>query len=120
MEIDEVVSGRDRNKTLKDSILQHISLNEEAHFKNQQRTDPDLTSDEKWQIAKDILDNNPGSFLSRFGKYLNEEHLDYFADLAPHNYEVNYYIDALKKKFQKHCSKVHAISIYLFQLIQRQ
>lgn len=49
-----------------------------AHFKHQQRGEPDLTIADKQQIAAEILERKPVMFLARFGRYLVEEDLVYF------------------------------------------
>lgn len=108
MEVDEPISNTstaDLND-LKSNMLDHLSQNNEVYFKSQQINDPDLTVAEKRQIAESILDKNPGCFLSRFGKFLQERHLEYFSQLAPDNYEVNYYLQDLKSKFLRTNSKV--------------
>ncbi|XP_014275521.1 coiled-coil domain-containing protein 97 [Halyomorpha halys] len=107
MEVDVPTSDTSTVKVndLRYNMLDHLSQNTEVYFKSQQINDPDLTISEKRLIAESILDKNPGCFLSRFGKYLMEKHLEYFAHLAPNNYEVNYYLQDLQSKFSKTNSK---------------
>jgi hypothetical protein len=77
------------------TMLNAVS-NTDAHFKHQQRGDPDLTVEEKFQIAADVLDKTPGAFLARYGRYLSARELDYFTRL-PADYEVSYYLKDLRK-----------------------
>ncbi|XP_073989213.1 coiled-coil domain-containing protein 97 isoform X2 [Rhodnius prolixus] len=88
---------------LKNEILNHISMNNEAHFKNQQIGEPDLTKEEKWQIAETLLDKSFSLFLAKFGQYLLEQHFVFFSNSD--DYDVNFYVAELKKKFKKPISQ---------------
>ncbi|KAK9507517.1 hypothetical protein O3M35_007357 [Rhynocoris fuscipes] len=87
------------NLALKNDILNHISLNNEAHFKSQQLGDPDLTKEEKWKIAEALLDKSFSLFLAKFGQYLLEPHFVFFSNSS--DYDVNFYVNEFKKKFSK-------------------
>ena len=67
-----------------------------AHFKHQQRDEPDLTHIQKLEIANDILSKNPATFLSRFGKYLAEEDLLCF-DGQCGDYMIDYQLKEIRK-----------------------
>ena len=54
--------------TVNIAMLNRVAKSD-AHFKHQQRGEPDLTFDEKLQIATQVLEKNPATFLSRFGRY---------------------------------------------------
>ena len=69
----------------------------EAHFKHQQRGEPDLKEDEKLDIAEKVLDNNPVTFLLRFGNHLAEEDLHFFTNLQG-SYEVDFYIKEIRRQ----------------------
>lgn len=66
-----------------------------AYFKSQQRGDADLTKDDKYKIAKDILERNPLVFLSRFWSYLSVENLVNFKYLQG-DYEADFYIKQIQ------------------------
>lgn len=76
-------------------MLARVSLSE-AHFKHQQRGEPDLTMEEKIEIAQKILDENKVNFLSRFSQYLEIEDLEYFKT-SRHIYEVDFYCNQVEK-----------------------
>ncbi|CAB0007641.1 unnamed protein product [Nesidiocoris tenuis] len=94
---------QDSSVGLRDSILDHISLNKEAYFKSQQLNDPDLTASEKREIAEQLIDNNTSTFMLRYCKYLKEEHLEYFAEKD--DYEVQYHIEQRKAELKKTSTK---------------
>lgn len=99
MEVNEEELKSDPMTILKCEILNFIANCEGAHFKSQQRGEPDLTLNEKRCIASDILDTSPGRFLSRFWSFLLPSHLPFFASLTGDDYEVKFYIEKLEKKF---------------------
>ncbi|KAF6210170.1 hypothetical protein GE061_013272 [Apolygus lucorum] len=88
---------------LKNSILDLLSQNKEAYFKSQQKDEPDLSTSEKWKIAEDILNKSAPTFLQRYGKYLNEEHLVYFDNNE--DYEVRYYVEQRRAELKKATNK---------------
>ena len=54
-------------------------------IKSQQRDDPELSVEEKISYLVDLLKNKPATFLSRFGRLLNDGHLTYFDGLDEPN-----------------------------------
>lgn len=60
-------------------LLLYLSTNPQIIFKSQQRNDPELLPSEKMQLAQNIYQRNPQTFLLRFGCYLKEQHLKDFA-----------------------------------------
>lgn len=46
------------------------SLEEGPHFRHQTRDEPPLSQEEKMQIARDLLQRNPGEFLARYHRFL--------------------------------------------------
>lgn len=92
-------SGEDpaKSDSIKAQMLDRVA-NTDAHFKHQQRGEPDLTFDEKRTIADEILQRNPGTFLSRFSKYLALEDLSYFKDMRD-DYTVNFFVKEVEERF---------------------
>ena len=83
-------------------LLARVAVSD-AHFKHQQRGDPDLTMEEKIEIAQKILDENKVKFLSKFSEYLEIEDLEYFSD-SRHIYEIDFYCkQVLKSKSSDYC-----------------
>ena len=68
----------------------------DAHFRHQQRGEPDLTFDEKREIATELLDRKPAIFLSRFGKHISSEDLDYFQPLR-NDYVIDFHTKEIEK-----------------------
>jgi hypothetical protein len=53
--------GRD---SIRNIMLERLSVTN-AHFAHRQRDEPDLTQQEKFDIAADILEKSPATFLAR-------------------------------------------------------
>ncbi len=66
---------------LKESIINHISLNDAAFSKYQQRGEEELSASQKKILAQNLLDKSVLMFLNRFGNLLKKEHLVYFKQL---------------------------------------
>jgi aspartyl/asparaginyl-tRNA synthetase len=97
---------------LKNTMLDHLANSKVAHFKSQQVGEPELSFEQKRQIAEDILIRNPGQFLSRFGQFLQSQHLDYFTEInkMSENYEVTFYLQQLRRF---HCKTTNEVIINL-------
>jgi hypothetical protein len=88
-------------------MLARVALSD-AHFKHQQRGEPDLNLEEKIEIAQKILDSNKVTFLSKFWNHLELEDLEYFMD-SKDVYEIDFYMKQVmknkNKSFQKNIVK---------------
>lgn len=103
----ELTSKEKRRQDLCNDLLDHISLSKVAHFKSQQLGEPDLSREQKREIAESILNRSYSLFLSRFGTHLLERHLEYFVESSTEErYEVEYYLKTLRKNHCKPVSKV--------------
>ena len=76
-------------------MLARVAVSD-AHFKHQQRGDPDLTMEDKIEVAQKILDENKVTFLSRFSNYIEVEDLEYFKDFR-NIYEIDFYCKQVEK-----------------------
>ncbi|PNF38402.1 hypothetical protein B7P43_G07256 [Cryptotermes secundus] len=92
--------------SIQNIMLDHLANSKVAYFKSQQVGEPELSCEQKRQIAKDILIRNPGQFLSRFGKFLQAQHLDYFTESD--NYEVTFHLKQLRRF---HCKSTNEIDV---------
>lgn len=81
---------------LEEEMLNYVS-NSTAIFKSQQKEEPELTLEEKRVIAKKLLEKSCCLFLSKFGHYLKEEHLEYFNQKE--DYETAYHVNRLRRYF---------------------
>lgn len=63
---------------LKEALLNHICIENKAFFKSQQINEPEISYDERMEIALGILNQSPAKFLQRFGMNMRKEHLKYF------------------------------------------
>lgn len=112
MEIQDQAEGMSSSESSESSktdlvrkkMLKRISKSD-AHFKHQQRGEPDLTEKEKYDIASDLLDKNAPTFLSRYGPYISLKDLEYFKDRTS-EYEIDFYV----KKLQKEKSKSFSVN----------
>jgi len=77
----------------------------EAHFRHQQRGEPDLGHEEKANIALDILNKSPAKFLERFSKYLTLDDVTYF-DSMKGDYMVDFYLQEIFKRLGKGATNV--------------
>lgn len=76
------------------NMLSRIARSD-AVVKSQQRSEPDLTVDEKVCILEEVLERSPSSFLMRFGRYLAEEDLRNFEHLKG-DYEIDFRLTEVK------------------------
>ena len=67
-----------------------------AHFRHQQRGEPDLTRAEKLGIATDMFTSKPAAFLARFGKQLAECDLPVF-DAMKGDYVIDFHLNEIAK-----------------------
>ena len=65
--------------------------------KSQQRGDPDLTREQKFEVLASLLHQRPGAFLMRFGNVLGERDLSWFDHLRPTDFEVDFRVKQLHK-----------------------
>ncbi len=82
----------------KDIILQTVAKSE-GHFKSQQRGEPDLTYQEKYEIAEKMLADKPFIFLTRFGRFLSKDDLLYFEALK----KGDFMVDCQLKELRQNC-----------------
>ena len=92
-ETPKTVEGLDSSVRI--NMLARLALSN-AHFKHQQIGEPDLTLDEKIEIAQNILDASEVNFLSKYWNYLEIEDLKYF-EKSKDVYEVNFYMQQVLK-----------------------
>ncbi|XP_040166466.1 coiled-coil domain-containing protein 97 [Anopheles arabiensis] len=85
-------------------IFDHISGNPRVFYKNQQINDPELTDSEKRTILRDVLNKSHGTFLSRFGFFMHDEHLRYFeqdeqtlAYSPDERYEIDHHLERIRR-----------------------
>jgi len=83
-----------------DKLLDKIANSEMAHFKSQQRGEPDLTFAEKRHVAKSILEKGPQHFLARFHKQLDVSDTGYFEQFCG-TYEIDFYLKEIHKSNSK-------------------
>uniref|UniRef100_A0A182Y073 DUF2052 domain-containing protein n=1 Tax=Anopheles stephensi TaxID=30069 RepID=A0A182Y073_ANOST len=85
-------------------IFDHISNNPQVFYKSQQINDPELTASEKKTILRDVLNKSHCTFLSRFGCFMRDEHLQYFeqdeqtlAYSPDERYEIDHHLERIRK-----------------------
>ena len=86
----------------KEKMLERIAKSD-AVVKSQQRDEPDLTDEKRYEILDEILTKKPATFLYRFGTFVSEEDLGYFNNLED-DYEIKFYLKEIKKQLN---SKEH-------------
>lgn len=59
-------------------IIDYLTNNDSICFKSQQRGEDDLTKQQKTDIALEIYEKSKLNFLVRFGKYLQQNQLEFF------------------------------------------
>ncbi|KAI8371522.1 coiled-coil domain-containing protein-domain-containing protein [Radiomyces spectabilis] len=79
----------------KDKVLSYISRNLDViPFKTLKRDEPELSSEAKVQKMAQILDTDPGLFLTKWGRYLSQNTLASFQPLKD-DYEVGFHLQRL-------------------------
>ena len=68
----------------------------DAIIKNQQRDEPDLTDNEKFEFLQELLSESPAKFLMKYGGLLLEHHLSYFQKIQ--DFEVTYRLRELQRQ----------------------
>ena len=66
-------------------------------IKSQQRGEPDLTREQKFETLQSLLYEKPGAFLMRFGTVLDDKDLVWFDRLSSTNFEVDFRVKELRK-----------------------
>lgn len=73
-------------------------------IKSQQRDEPDLSDNEKFQYLQEMLNQSPGKFLMKYGRLLLEHHLMYFQKYD--DYEIAFRLKELQKNLSDSSCKV--------------
>ena len=93
------------DKTTKmNEMFCRIVNKDDVNIKSQQRSETDLTNEQKIQILKDIFEQNPRTFLARFGKWISLEDLRCFC--AASGSEMEYAVRILEKSLRTKASGV--------------
>lgn len=91
----------------------------ELTVQSQQRGEPELTQQQKFEILGSLLHKKPGSFLMRFGKVLSEGDLIWFDHLLPVDFEVDFRVKELRKNLAMSSkSRENVIKNRRFQYLQ--
>ena len=83
-------------EALREAMIDRL-IQTDAHFKHQQRGEPDLTAEEKSNIALSILEKSSVLFLERFSKFLSLEDVEFFQDQRQ-DYGVSFYIEEIQRR----------------------
>ncbi len=97
-------------------MFQRIINKTDVNLKSQQRTETDLTNEQKVEILRDIFDQNPRIFLARFGQWISVDDLRCFC--AASGSEMEYAICILKKSLLAKASGV-CVKNRRFEALQR-
>lgn len=96
----------------KQSTIDHVALNaSDNDFESQNEGPSVLSLDEKRNIVGNILNDGHLKFLYVFGKYLLEDHLEFFKSENINNYEINFHIHRLSRLInsKKVCLKIYRV-----------
>lgn len=78
-------------------VLSHVQQHlKDIPFKTLRREEAELSDQEKLAKMQDVLQTDPGLFLSRWGRHLPPDVLQDFQLLQPTDYEVDYHIKHLQ------------------------
>ena len=94
METEHKSPGNDAD--LVSDIIRIVS-HSDGFFRHQQIGEEDLTTDEKAKICSELLSSKPTVFLTRYGKVLTEEQLEYFDQLKTSNYELEFLVNQTRQ-----------------------
>uniref|UniRef100_A0A131XHE4 Putative vacuolar protein n=1 Tax=Hyalomma excavatum TaxID=257692 RepID=A0A131XHE4_9ACAR len=85
-------------------ILDTVAASE-GFFKHQQRGEPDLSYEEKREIAEKTLDGNVPLFLQRYARFLYKEDASYFEALRRVDYEVDFHVREIERRSRRDRSR---------------
>lgn len=83
-----------------ESMLHSIIACKDVFYKSQQKDEPELTAEEKFQILKDLLNRSKATFLQRYGKYLTQAHVHLFN--PNEDYEIEHYLKEIQYRLDNH------------------
>ncbi|XP_052864535.1 coiled-coil domain-containing protein 97 [Anopheles cruzii] len=85
-------------------MFAHIASNAHVFYKNQQINEPEISGAEKENILRQVLSKSHGTFLSRFGLFMQEDHLRYFeqdeqtlAYSPDERYEIDHHLERIRR-----------------------
>lgn len=95
------------NQALLKDMLETIGKSS-AVFKSQQIDDPEILEEEKVKLAETVLFENPVAFLSRFGKFLSERHLQLFSTFKNdcNGYDIDFHVAQLRRMLSVDAKKL--------------
>lgn len=89
------------------AMFQSIIESKDVFYKSQQVSEQELNDGEKFDILQELFNRSRSIFLSRYGKYLKQEHLLLFETTQDtDDYEVQHYLDEIKFRLANHESLV--------------
>lgn len=87
---------------IRKSMLNHLAASDKVFFKCLIEGENDLDRDKKVEIAEDLLLQNYGLFLAKFGNHLLKEHLRYFENRSEEDgLIVDLYLHQLNRAFNQ-------------------
>lgn len=87
---------------IRKSMLKHLAASENVFFKCLNEGENDLDRDKKVEIAEELLLQNCGLFLAKFGNHLLKEHLCYFENRSEEDgLIVDLYLQQLNRAFNQ-------------------
>ena len=98
VEEEEEDSEEDDLDEERSALLSALAKCPVAHFKSQQRGEPELTERQRRRLAAEVLERSPALFLARFGAHLAEAHLEYFDSMAEGDTEVAFHLKRLREE----------------------
>lgn len=84
-----------------DKIITYLVSNDKIVFKSQQRDEQEPEAQEKENIAREIFEKSKTAFLMRFGPYLQENHLDFFANFENSDDELKTILPQVRRMNSK-------------------
>lgn len=90
----------------KEKMFQTILSAKNAFFKSQQKNDPELDEREKMKILHELFDSNKSTFLQRYGKFLEHEHICLFQSASTVEYEVQHHLTEIQFRLKNHESLI--------------
>lgn len=103
-------------QVLRQAMLEYLSTNEKVIFKNSGENQEELNTQQKLDIADELLNRNYGLFLAKFGNYLLKEHLSYFENASDEERViVNIYLKQINKMLeeQKTSRTIEKVSVHV-------
>lgn len=108
----------DERLIVRRAMLEHLSTNDKVFFTNLGEDQKELSTQQKLDIADELLSRNYVLFLAKFGNHILQDHLCYFENASNEDRViVNIYLKQLKKTFEHQKTTNMLKMVHIFTVV---